>query len=281
MMPEVSGLEILDSIRNELQHTYLPIIILTGTESRELRHQALQLGATDFLTKPIDVDELLPRVSNVLAAKSYQDKLAQEVHLRTRQFEAAQRDLIFCLARAAEFRDDDTGNHVIRVGCYAAIIAGALGMSEQMVSLIQHAATLHDVGKIGTPDDVLLKPGKLTPEEFDVMQRHCGFGKKICQPMSEYEFAEYAGHTHVASKIMGRCRSSLMSLAASVALTHHEWWDGSGYPLGLAGEDIPLEGRITAVADVFDALGSRRPYKKAFPLRMCFRHIGGTSRNPV
>jgi putative two-component system response regulator len=156
------------------------------------------------------------------------------------------------------------------VGSYARIIAEQLGFSEEQLAILEPAAQLHDVGKIGIPDAILLKPGKLTPEEFELMQKHCGYGKKIveCLPLSEATIVR--SHVELGAKIMELGRSPILELAKRIALTHHERWDGSGYPLGLAGEDIPLEGRITAVADVFDALSSKRSYKPAFPLKKCF-----------
>lgn len=143
-------------------------------------------------------------------------------------------------------------------------------MSDGEADLLSQASLLHDVGKIGIPDAILLKPSKLDPDEMEVMQKHCGFGKKIFERMSHDDFGAYSAHTTLGAKIVNNCRAPVLELASRIALTHHEKWDGSGYPLGLAGTDIPLEGRITAVADVFDALSSKRPYKPAFPLEKCF-----------
>jgi putative two-component system response regulator len=202
--------------------------------------------------------------------KSHQDELEARVKIRTAELEKVRQELIYCLARASEYRDNETGNHVVRVGCFAQIIGEQLGLDPVRVEMLRQAATLHDLGKIGVPDSVLLKPGKLTPEEFELMKKHAGFGKKICQPMSIDEMGTFTSHTTVGANIMSGCTSPVLAMAALIALTHHERWDGSGYPLGLSGEDIPLEGRITAVADVFDALCSKRPYKPAFPLDKCF-----------
>ncbi len=276
MMP-TNGLDILQELRQDDLTAHLPVIILTAATDRETKLRALELGATDFLAKPVDSSELAPRVRNALVVRSYQNYLAgyaerleQAVEKRTAELAASRLDVIHCLARAAEFRDDDTGQHVLRVGRYAGIIAAELGISPKRVDLIEHAAQLHDVGKIGIPDDVLLSPNRLEPEQFEVMKKHCGFGKKIIQRMSDDDQARIRQHVELGAKLLDVPSSPILELASSIALTHHEWYDGNGYPLGLAGEDIPLEGRITAVADVFDALSSKRPYKPAFPLQKCF-----------
>ena len=270
MMPNVSGIDILAAVRDDVELKHIPIVILTGTDSAELKRKAFELGATDFLKKPVDVDELLPRVRNTLMIKSHQDSLERRVRERTKELEASRLELIYRLAKAAEYRDNETGRHVVRVGRYAAIIAKQLGLPDDRVSMIEQAATLHDLGKIGIPDAILHKPGKLSPEEYQVIQKHCGIGLRICEAMDATEFQSFARHTLVGSDIMQGSGTPLLDLAGQIALTHHERWDGTGYPLGLAGSNIPLEGRITAVADVFDALSSKRPYKKPFSLDKCF-----------
>ncbi len=275
VMPKVGGLEILQMLLADERFAQLPVVIFTA--AGEIRAQALQLGATDFLTKPINPTELVPRVRNALVVKAYQDhlknyaaELEREVQKRTAELEESRMEVIHCLARAAEYRDNETGHHIIRVGRYVELIAQELGFDEWTVRLLKQAAPLHDVGKIGIPDSVLLNPGKLEPEEFAIIQKHCGFGKKIFGPMSTGDLSAYTSHTSLGGEIIGNCRAPVLELAAKIATTHHEKWDGTGYPLRLAGEDIPIEGRITAVADVFDALSSQRPYKAAFPLKKCF-----------
>ena len=276
-MPEINGLEILAAIRSDETLCRTPVLILTGSSDPETKLTALQAGATDLLQKPVHGEELLARLGNVLQVKAYHDRLhrhsedlEEAVRRRTAELEASRLDVIHCLARAAEFRDDDTGQHIIRVGRYACIIAEQLGFSQRDLDILEPAAQLHDVGKIGISDTILLKPGNLTPEEFEMMQKHCGFGRKIIQQVPDSEVAILRKHTEIGARIMDAGSSPILEMARRIAQTHHERWDGNGYPLGLAGDDIPLEGRITAVADVFDALSSRRPYKPPFPLQKCF-----------
>lgn len=277
MMPRVSGLEILRQVRADENLSTTPIVILTAATDRKTKLEALESGAADFIGKPLDPSELVPRVRNLLAVKTYQNRLKnyssdliRAVRQRTAALEASRQDVIHCLARAAEFRDDDTGYHVIRVGKYARLIGEELGMPHRDAVILEQAAQLHDVGKIGIPDAVLLKPGKLTQEEFAVIQKHCAYGKHILQPVTGEEERLIESHTELGARILEVGTAPVLELAAKIALTHHEWWDGGGYPLKLSGEDIPLEGRITAVADVFDALSSKRCYKDAFPLDKCF-----------
>jgi putative two-component system response regulator len=277
MMPELTGLDLLQRMRDDESLTYIPTIVLTASDNEETKLQALELGATDFLGKPVNAAELTVRVRNALLVKAHHDhlklyayELERQVRLRTTELAASRLELIHCLARAAEYRDNETGRHVMRVGRYAEIIARHLGLDETFVELIAHAAPLHDMGKVGIPDGILLKPGRLDQDEFEMMQKHCALGKHSFEPMSYDEWRTFKSHTFLGEMIMDVQSSPLITMAAKVALTHHEKWDGSGYPMGLSHEDIPLAGRVTAVADVFDALSSKRPYKPAFPLDRCF-----------
>jgi putative two-component system response regulator len=214
---------------------------------------------------------------------NYAETLESEVRKRTAEVVASRKEVIHCLARAAEYRDDNTGRHVARVGRYVGIIAEALGYSPAEVDDLELAAQLHDLGKIGIPDAILNAPGKLDPEMFAMMQRHAAFGKRILFPLGEPEAQNLRRHSDLGASLLQISSSPILTLAARIAQTHHERWDGSGYPLGLAGEDIPIEGRITAVADVFDALSSPRSYKAAFPREKCFailREGSGTHFDP-
>ncbi len=282
MMPHISGLHVLEAIRNDIRLHHLPVLVLTASTDEETRLESLELGATDFLTKPVRPTELIPRMRNALILKSHHDhlvensvRLEQQVRLRTAELVQSRQEVIQVLARAAEFRDQDTGNHVLRVGRYSGIIARQLGFSMARVELIQQAAILHDVGKIGIPDAILLKSGELDRTASAMMQQHCEYGAKILRGMTN----RVGGGAHTTV-----CQSPILQMAATIAMTHHERWDGTGYPRGLSGEAIPLEGRIAAVADEFDVLGADRPQKPAVPLECCFEIVEegrGTQFDPL
>jgi len=276
-MAQLSGLDVLEAIRKHPATSQLPVIILTASSDQGTRMRALELGATDLLSKPVDRVELVLRLRNVLMAKSHQDQLSRHaaeleaaVERRTHQLQAARRNVVLCLARAAEYRDDDTGRHILRVGRYVRLIAEKLGWAGRELDALEQADKLHVIGKIGIDDAILRKPGRLTHDEFKMIQKHTGFGKNIIEPLTQQQTSDVHQHTAIGSQILETDDDDFMALAGRIALTHHEWFDGTGYPLGLAGEDIPIEGRITAVADVFDALSSSRPYKDAFPIDRCF-----------
>ena len=257
-MPHLDGYAVLHQLGPRIPDgTYLPILVLTADITPEAKRRALASGARDFLTKPFDPIEVRLRVRNLLETRflhrqlqSHSQKLEEEVRSRTRELEGAQLETLERLALAAEYRDDVTGEHTQRVGRISALIAQELGLSEGQVELIRRAAPLHDVGKIGTPDRILLKPAKLTPEEFDEMKNHITIG----------------------AKILSGSHSPLLQLAEEIALTHHERTDGMGY-MKLVGEAIPLPGRIVAVADAFDAMTHQRPYKEAWPIETAATEI--------
>lgn len=275
-MPGMDGLDILRAMRADDELNNIPVIFLTASATTEIKYEALELGAYDFLPKPIDTNDILPRVCNALTLKAQQDQLHQQaeeledlVQSRTRDLMHSRTELARCLGRAAEFRDNETGMHVIRVGYYVKIIARELGFSKSESELYELAAYLHDLGKIGIPDSILLKQGKLDDVEMEAMRQHARYGSEILEPVATYTAQKFISHAQMATDILEGTTSPLLVAAASIAKTHHEWWDGSGCPLGLSGDAIPIEGRIVAIADVFDALSSKRPYKSAFPLGKC------------
>ncbi len=257
-MSDMDGYEVCRRLKNNPYTCNIPIIFLSGMSQLDDKEQGFELGAVDYLTKPFEIAELRARVKIHLNLKIYQERLEnqnvvleEQVQIRTKELEKAIQDLrdssfemIWRLTRIAEFRDDDTGSHILRMSYYSAIIARSLGLDQNKIEYLMNAAPLHDIGKIAIPDKILLKPGRLTAEECEVMKTH----------------------TTIGAKILENLRSKMIDMGREIALTHHEKWDGSGYPQGLKGEQIPLYGRIVAVADVFDALMSKRPYKEAYSL---------------
>ena len=260
MMPDLDGIELIRRFRALPGRADIPVLMITANDELDVRYRALQSGANDFLSKPIDKTEFLARVRNMIALRLNQRRLedraswlAEEVLKATEEIRRRERETVLRLSRAAEYRDPETGAHIVRMAHYSWIIAVRLGLPLEQQQLILEAAPMHDVGKVGIPDSILLKPAGLTADEFAIMKQHAEMG----------------------SKILSGSTSPLLQMAAQIALCHHEKFDGSGYPQGLAGEDIPLAGRIVAVADVFDALTSERPYKPAWSTERAVAHMAG------
>ena len=251
-MPGLSGFEILARLRPILlDEPFMPVLVVTADITPEAKRRALSFGASDFVTKPVDATEFLLRTSHLLRASAMRRELKELVERRTDELDRAREEVLERLALAAECRDDVTGEHVLRVGRTAKHLARELGLPAELEAMIEAAAPLHDVGKIAIPDGILLKPGPLSDDERDAMRQHVEIGARILDG--------------------GQCPR--LELAHDIALFHHERWDGRGYVRGLAGAEIPLAARITAVADVFDALTHARPYKEAWPVRRAVQEI--------
>ena len=278
-MPHLDGFRVMEELKLLIPpESYVPILVLTADITPEAKQRALAGGAKDFLTKPFDPTEVRLRIENLLETRFLYLEMEQRVRARTQELEDAHVEVLERLALAAEYRDDDTGEHTKRVGRISSLLARAHGLrfgmhnhwwefeplgGQQLFEVLglQRAAPLHDVGKIGIPDSILLKPGRLTPEEFEFMKTH----------------------TTIGAKILSGGRFPLLQVAQGIALTHHERWDGAGYPQGLRAESIPLPGRIVAVADAFDAMTSARPYKAAWPVAKAVAELercAGTQFDP-
>jgi putative two-component system response regulator len=247
-MPHMDGFEVMQGIRPLLAaERYLPVLIVTADDSPTVKQRALAMGARDFLAKPFDSVEALLRIRNLLVTRQLyaqlereQQQLEQAVFDRTKALHSTHLEIVERLARAAEYRDDNTGEHTRRVGRLAGLLARTVGLSDADARIIERAAALHDVGKVGVPDAILLKPASLSPGEFDIIKTHAVMG----------------------AKILSGSRVPLLRMAEEIAFTHHERWDGRGYPTGRVGEGIPLAGRIVALADAFDAMTHDRPYQR-------------------
>ncbi|MFH1283448.1 MAG: HD domain-containing phosphohydrolase [bacterium] len=247
-MPIVNGFDIMNEIQKIEENSYCPILILTAKQDKESKIKALQMGAKGFITKPIDSTETLIHIQNMLEVRLLHNRineqniiLEQKVMERTKELMESQREIIHKLSLAIEYRDNITGSHALRVSAISHLLGQKIGLNEQHCSLLRDAAALHDTGKLGIPDTILLRPDKLDEKQRLLMEKHSEFG----------------------ANLLSGSKSELLKMAEIVALTHHERWNGSGYPKKLKGEQIPLEGRICAIADVFDTITSNRLYKKA------------------
>lgn len=246
-MPGMDGFQVMDGLKDVEPEGFLSVIVITAQPEHKLR--ALRSGAKDFISKPFEQAEVLARVNNILNVTlmqkmlhNYNEQLEERVRTRTADLQKSYQETIFTMMRAAEYKDEDTGAHVQRIGYFCRELATILGQDKEFIHMIFFASPMHDIGKIGIPDHILLKPGMLTPEEWTVMK----------------------SHTVMGSKILGSSQSPYLKMGAEIALNHHECWDGGGYPNGLSGESIPLAARIMYICDIYDALRSRRPYKAAF-----------------
>jgi putative two-component system response regulator len=257
-MPHLSGIELVQKLAGESLGGYLPVLVLTSDITPEAKQSALRIGAKDFLLKPFDTTEVLLRVRNLLETRAlykqltlHGETLDQRVRDRTRQLAEAQVEILNHLAVVSEYQDDDTSQHTKRIGAMAGMVARALGQSEEQIELIRLAAPLHDIGKVGVPNHILLRADQLMPSEYEIMR----------------------SHTTVGGEILAKSKFPILQLAREIALYHHERWDGMGYPQRLKGEHIPLSARIVAVADTFDALTQGRPYKKAISFQEATKEI--------
>lgn len=261
MMPGMDGYEVCRRLKGDPRTSSIPVIFVTALSETTSEEEGFAAGGVDYITKPVKAPIVKARVRAHLALHAQQRELERQVRERTMEIAETRLEIIRRLSRAVGYKDDESGLHILRMSRYAYILAKRLGLEATWTETLLQASPMHDVGKIGVPDKILLKPGKLNPEEWEIMKRHTLFG----------------------AEIIGEHPSLLLRMARDIALTHHEKWDGSGYPLNLRGEATPLCGRISAIADVFDALTTKRPYKEAWPVEDAVKEIlsgSGTQFDP-
>lgn len=267
-MPTFNGIEVMEQMKASDPFTYLPVIMITAEQEDSVRRSAFHSGAKDFLRKPYDRLDVVLRCRSLIEThqlyaqiRGQNQTLEDHVKERTKDLYETRMDVVWRLARVAEFRDEHTGDHINRMSRYAHVLAKGLNLSKGQCDLVLNTVVLHDIGKVAIPDAILLKPGRLEPAEFEVMKKHTLWG----------------------AQMLTGSDSAFLKMAETIALSHHEKFDGSGYPNGLKGDSIPLVGRIAAVADVFDALTSARPYKKAWSIESSLQEIqrlSGTHFDP-
>lgn len=257
-MPHMDGFQVMARLHEISQENYIPIIVLTAQTDQPIRLKALNSGAKDFLTKPFDINEIQQRISNILEIRLLHNQVLEQnrdlednIRERTQQLEDTRLEVVERLGRAAEYRDNETGMHVVRISRFSQCMAKALGWDDQQCRLILHSSPMHDIGKIGIPDRILLKPGKLDHDEWKIMKTH----------------------SEIGGEILAGSETDVMKMAERIANGHHEKWDGTGYPKGLKGDEIPVEAQIVTLVDVFDALTTEHPYKKAWPVEEALTFI--------
>ncbi len=263
-MPKMNGFDVMRMFKEKFSDRWIPVLVLTAQNDYATKIRCLSLGAKDFLTKPIEKLEAINRIRNILETKIIQNKIQEQndvlelkVKARTKELEDSYNDLTQCLIRASKYKDNETGNHISRMSGFSYILAQKYGFNKEDLEHMRNASSMHDLGKIGIADNILLKPGKLDPAEFEIMKKHAEIGHQILMTSSN--------------------QSPMIKMSAEIALCHHEKWDGSGYPKGLKGEEIPISARIVALADVFDALTSLRPYKKPWTNEDAIKYINDNS----